>query len=150
MALARQLVARGTRSWSFWIPPGLSLWASAGATLRPEFLLRINMHRRIGQAPGIAYSSSSSFQEQQELLCMCRIFGEKARALGRKTTRWTGFAASEAVPRKLCCQHVDRQQTGYDLVTRLGKELRVMPKSESVSLSWQVRGRASCGKRALT
>jgi len=39
-------------------------------------------------------------KEQQELLCMCRIFGET---------------------------HVDRQQTGYDLVTRLGKLWKESP-----------------------
>ena len=60
-------------------------------------------------------------KEQQTLLCMCRIFGEKASVTclfpllnGARFGRWTWILKNPG-------QHVDRQQVGYDLVFRLGK-----------------------------
>ena len=111
----------GTRSSSFWMPPGSFLSASEGASQR-QATASAGCHR-VRMCCMIMH-----------LVCLTRVVSVRAIYLDcvRSSKSYSVCAASSV--RRLRCpkppqiprsfvfgQHVDRQQTGYDLVTRLGK-----------------------------
>lgn len=70
----------------------------------------------------LAKTTFATSKEQQTLLCMCRIFGEKASVTCLfPTSRVHNLAVGHEFFNP--GQHVDRQQVGYDLVFRLGKAM---------------------------